>query len=315
VADESAIEWTGATWSPVTGCTKVSPGCAHCYIERTVPFRVARRKFVGGTTGVLLHPERLEPTHNLYPARLRPRDKPIFVCSLADLFHEDVPDSFVGEVFRVMRDNPQRTFQVLTKRPERMRDVMLTMPLLAEVPLPNVWLGVSIENARYTWRADVLRSIPAAVRFVSAEPLLGSLYDERKCPTCDGYGWTIETTSTTEVEAACCGKPTRWGECCGEPIPVPVDVPDQQQVACPVGCWRGYRRAPLDLAAIDWVIAGGESGPGFRAVNVDHVRELRDACVASGTAFFFKQVGGSRPTSGGKLLDGREWHEMPGRAA
>jgi protein gp37 len=277
----TAIEWTDATWNPVTGCTRVSPGCAHCYIERQTPMRVAHRKFArvgnASTTGVQLHPERLH-------WKRIPRGPRIFVCSMSDLFHEDVPDEFIAQVFEVMRWHTSRVFQVLTKRPERARDwfawyeqryqwneaqhrriyrrnalavggrfyeehpdwldqhVRERYP--GTWPLPNVWVGVTIENARYASRADVLREIPAAVRFISAEPLLGSL-------------------------------------------------------------------AALDLAEINWLICGGESGPGYRLLHLDHARELRDTCVARGVAFFFKQHGGKTPKSGGKLLDGREWCELP----
>lgn len=291
------IPWTDATWNPVTGCTKTSPGCANCYIERTPPFRMAGRKFVNGTTGVQLHPERLDkPLHWRKPRR-------IFVCSLADLFHEDVPDKFIFDVFLTMAKAPQHTFQVLTKRPERARDwfasfreikssepweqdatwLRLTGTPIAGWPLPNLWLGVTIENARFNYRADILREIPAAVRFISAEPLLWSL----------------------------------------------VDLPP------------GGFRFPLDLTGIDWLIAGAESGPKARPMDEDWVRELRDACgaecldespestagIATGKhcgprpgflyrdhrhpAFFYKQ----QIVNGRKVecpeLDGRQWMEFP----
>lgn len=175
MSDVSAIEWTDATWNPVTGCTRVSPGCARCYIVRTPPFRMAGRVFARAgnvsTTGVELHPDRL--------ARV-PRGPKIFVNSLSDLFHEDVPDDFIGDVWRVMDAHPDRTFQILTKRPERALEWTrkwygheLGSPGLIEEPNANIWLGVSIENARFSYRAELLRQTPAAVRFISAEPLLG----------------------------------------------------------------------------------------------------------------------------------------------
>ena len=344
VSDNSAIEWTDATWSPVTGCTRVSPGCAHCYIERPPPFRMEGRRFVNGTTGVRLHPERLDQ-----PMRWR-KPRRVFVCSLADLFHEEVPDEYIARVFATMALAPQHTFQVLTKRPERMASLLgnarkcehgwLThngdnptsyggtgLVLPDHWPLPNVWLGVSIENARHTWRADVLREIPAAVRFISAEPLLGSLYPSpRELPD--------------------------------RPDPDLVSDPrDAEELRRRLDAGRGRNRAPLDLTGIDWLIAGGESGPGARPMHPDWARELRDACLApclpcrSGgqtemhafagevrdihsprPAYFFKQWGEHLPRGqtapglntfggteyhrvgkkhAGRLLDGRTWDEMP----
>ena len=174
----------------------------------------------------------------------------IFVNSMSDLFHELVPVSFVRRVFSVMAATERHTFQVLTKRPERALELAVLLPWPE-----NVWLGVSIESSRFTWRADVLREIPAAVRFVSAEPLLGSLFSN--------------------------GAPNR---------------------------------RPLDLAGIDWVIAGGESGSKHRALDLEWVRELRDACRDTATAFFFKQHGGRTAKAGGRLLDGRTYDEFPDRA-
>jgi len=278
MGDRSAIEWTDATWNPVTGCSKVSPGCAHCYIERTPPFRIAGRRFerVGNaeTTGVQLHPDRLDQ-----PLRWR-KPRRVFVCSMSDLFHGAVPDYLIREVFAVMAAASQHTFQVLTKRPVRARDLVADhnalvlaarqaalrgLPIFQNWPLPNVWLGVSVENARHTWRADVLRQIPAAVRFISAEPLLGSLFD-------DG------------------------------PL-----MPTQEPAA-----WRKTpRRRALDLSGIDWTIAGAESGPHARPMDEAWARELRDACQAAGVAFFYKQAA----VNGKKIplprLDGRQWTEFP----
>jgi len=245
VGDGSAIEWTESTWNPVTGCSKVSPGCAHCYAE-TLSHRFGRttKAWTPGNAAdnVMLHDDRLEQ-----PARWR-RPRMIFVNSMSDLFHELVPAAFVRRVFEVMATNERHTFQVLTKRPER------ACELADELPWPgNVWLGVSIENSRFTWRADVLRETPAAVRFISAEPLLGSLLES------------------------------------------------------------GLRRAPLELGGIDWLIAGGESGPGYRPVRVEWVRELREVCAERGVPFFFKQWGGRTSKAGGRVLDGETWDEMPCR--
>jgi len=243
VSDRSAIEWTEATWNPVTGCSKVSPGCAHCYAE-TLSQRFGRTAKPwtpeNALENVSVHEDRLHQ-----PLRWK-RPRMIFVNSMSDLFHEVVPDGFVRSVFDVMASAERHTFQVLTKRPERALDLAPTLTWPA-----NIWLGVSIENSRFTWRANVLRDVPAAVRFISAEPLLGSLFE------------------------------------------------------------HGPRRAPLDLAHIDWLIAGGESGAGYRPVNVEWVRELREACAAQGVAFFFKQWGGRTSKSGGRELDGQIHDEMP----
>ncbi len=247
MADRSAIEWTEATWNPVAGCSKVSPGCAHCYAE-TLSLRFGRSKKPwtpeNAVENVVLHPERLDQ-----PLRWR-RARMIFVNSMSDLFHELVPVDFVRRVFDVMLTAEQHTFQVLTKRPE------VALKLADQLPWPgNVWLGVSIENSRFTHRADLLRDIPTAVRFISAEPLLGSLFES------DG------------------------------------------------------RKRPLDLTAIDWLIAGGESGRGYRPVQIEWVRELQQACARDAIAFFFKQWGGRTPKAGGRALDGTEWNQMPAARA
>jgi protein gp37 len=195
--------------------------------------------------GVALHPQVLDEPSRWRKARF------VFVNSMGDLFHPDVPDQFIWQVFGTMATSPQHRFQILTKRPQRMAALLQTWKLALDglpgaptLPLPNVWLGTSIEDDRYTWRADHLRVTPAAIRFLSIEPLLGA-------------------------------------------------VPS------------------LDLTGIDWVIAGGESGHGARAAEEAWVRELRDRCLASGVAFFFKQWGGRTPKAGGRELDGRAWDEMP----
>jgi protein gp37 len=232
----SAIEWTEATWNPVTGCSKVSPGCAHCYAETlSRRFRWTRQPWTPGNAeeNVRLRPERLDQ-----PLRWK-RPRFIFVNSMSDLFHELVPLEYVRDVFVVMAAAEQHVFQILTKRHDRLAQIgdVIHWP-------PNVWMGVSIENNRWVERADALRAIPAAVRFISAEPLLGPL---------DG----------------------------------------------------------LDLSGIDWLIAGGESGPRHRPIREEWVRDLRDRSTASGVAFFFKQWGGRTSKVGGRELDGREWSEMP----
>ncbi len=234
MADHTTIEWTEATWNPVTGCDKVSPGCAHCYAEtfaerfRGVPGHPYEQGF-----DLRLWPDRLQ-----LPLRWR-RPRMIFVNSMSDLFHERVPESFIRSAFQVMVEAHWHTFQVLTKRHQRLADLAPSLPWP-----PNVWMGVSIENRRFVERADYLRRVPAHVRFVSAEPLLGPL----------------------------------------------------------VG---------LDLRGIDWLIAGGESGFRHRRIDPEWVRDLRDRCQAAGVAFFFKQWGGIHAKQGGRVLDGREWSELP----
>lgn len=315
MGDKSAIEWTEATWNPVTGCSKVSAGCAHCYAEAVTERYAGRPGWVrehrawtpaNAAHNVLLHPERLDQ-----PLRWR-RPRMVFVNSMSDLFHEQVPNEFIVAVFGVMLAAERHTFQVLTKRPERMKawfdwyhhearerevpdepgDVAIQEARAASIdehylygcsgegwPLRNVWLGVSIENRRYVGRADVLRETPAAVRFISAEPLLGPLI-ARFEP--DGYlGEYVWPDGTVH---------------------------------------EGGEDPSLDLTGIDWLIVGGESGPNRRPIDPQWVRDLRDACVPpdsaggrlyGGTAFFFKQWGGLTPGAAGRVLDGRTWDEMP----
>ncbi len=225
----TGIEWTDKTWNPTTGCTKVSPGCKFCYAEA-----ITQRFHTNFPNGFAftLHEQRLEE-----PKRWRSPSR-VFVNSMSDLFHEEMPFEFLERIFAVMADCPQHVFQVLTKRHERLAELA---PRLAWPA--NVWIGVSVENQRYPARVDALRRVPAAVRFLSCEPLLG-----------------------------------------------PLD---------------------LDLEGIDWVITGGESGPQHRPIKADWVRGIREQCLNAGVAFFHKQWGGLRPTSGGRELDGRIWDEMP----
>jgi protein gp37 len=234
MGDHSAIEWTDATWNPVTGCTKISPGCKHCYAERLAARlqRMGNPRYVNGFD-LTLQPDQVE-----LPLRWK-RPRRVFVNSMSDLFHSEIPDQFIESVFRTMVRAHWHIFQVLTKRAER-------LPVIApQLPWPkNVWLGVSVENAKYAERIDHLRKVPAAIRFLSIEPLLG-------------------------------------------PLP------------------------NLNLDRIDWVIVGGESGPQHRKPDPAWIRELRDQCVESGVPFFFKQWGGLLPKSGGRMLDGQTWDQMP----
>jgi protein gp37 len=174
VGASSAIEWTEATWNPVAGCSKISPGCAHCYAERlSLRFGRSTKAWTpaNAAENVVLYHGRLGQ-----PSRWR-RPRMIFVNSMSDLFHELVPFEFIDLVFEEMASANHHTYQVLTKRPERALEYMQGAGCPHTDPLPNVWLGVSIENSRFTWRAEILREVPAAIRFVSAEPLLGSLFE------------------------------------------------------------------------------------------------------------------------------------------
>lgn len=238
MGDVTAIEWTDATWNPVTGCTKISAGCDHCYAERfSERFR--------GTYGhpfemgfdLTLRPERLDQ-----PLRWR-APRMIFVNSMSDLFHKEVPKEFIARVFDTMERAHWHTFQVLTKRSSLMRDFLRGRYPGKRGPL-HIWFGVSVEDGSKKSRIRHLQEAPAGVRFLSIEPLIGPM-----------------------------GK--------------------------------------LDLTGIDWVILGGESGPGARPMDPKWVREVREQCLESGGAFFFKQWGGLRPKSGGRELDGREWSQFP----
>jgi protein gp37 len=242
MADGSAIEWTDATWNPVTGCTKISRGCDNCYAERFAErFRgVPGHPFVNGFN-LTLRSERLEQ-----PLVWR-RSRMIFVNSMSDLFHKEIPRTFVDRVFDTMERATWHTFQVLTKRSSLMRDYLRHRYGERRGP-SHIWCGVSVEDGRAKTRIAHLRDAPAGLRFLSIEPLIG-----------------------------------------------------------PVG--------RIDLTNVDWVIVGGESGPGARPIQPEWVRALRDQCVGEGVAFFFKQWGGLRPKSGGRLLDGQEWNGFPARPA
>ena len=242
MADGSAIEWTDATWNPVTGCTKITAGCDNCYAERfSERFRGVKGHPFESGFDLTLRPERIEQ-----PLAWR-RPRMIFVNSMSDLFHKEVPRTLIDRVFSTMENADHHVFQVLTKRSSLMRDYLRSRYSDGKAP-GHIWLGVSVENAGANTRIKHLSEAQASVRFISAEPLIG-----------------------------------------------------------PVG--------EVDLSGIHWVIAGGESGPGARPMAVEWARELRDLCAAQGVAFFFKQWGGSRPKSGGRSLDGREWNELPVRVA
>ena len=231
------IEWTDVTWNPVTGCSKISPGCKHCYAQRMAKRQQAmgRPRYRDGFA-VTLQPEML----NAPLSWRKPRN--VFVNSMSDLFHDAVPLEYIKRVFAVMECADWHTFQILTKRAERLDEVASLLPWPR-----NVWMGVTVENAKCTSRIAYLVKVPAAVRFLSVEPLLG-------------------------------------------PIP------------------------NLPLEGINWVIVGGESGPGARPMEAAWAEQIRDRCVASEIPFFFKQWGGVNKKKTGRTLSGRTWDEMPPKA-
>lgn len=287
MADKSAIEWTEATWNPTTGCDRVSPGCDNCYALTLA----ARLKGMGSaayqrdgdprTSGpgfaLTTHADRLDqPIRWTKPRR-------IFVNSMSDLFHDQVPDEFIVEVFARMWWAPQHTFQLLTKRHGRMRSLvprieehlrrresdlkLIDCPTPLTWPLPNLWLGVSVEDQqRADLRIPALLDTPAAVRWLSCEPLLG---------------------------------PVDLGRWLG-----PVDFPP---------CWDAHEPSAECARCIqpEWVVVGGESGLASRPMQIDWARSLRDQCSAASVPFFFKQWGGRTPKANGRELDGRTWDEYP----
>ncbi len=243
MSQKSSIEWTEVTWNPTTGCDQISPGCDNCYAltlaKRLKAMGVAKYQLDGDprTSGpgfkLTVHEDLLELPYRWRTPRL------VFVNSMSDLFHDEVPEDFIHRTFEVMADTPRHTYQVLTKRSKRLLRLAPRLPWS-----PNIWMGVSVENASYRFRINHLRKVPAAVRFVSAEPLLGHL---------------------------------------------------------------GH----VDLTGIEWLIAGGESGPHARPMELAWGRDLRDECIQQNVKFFFKQWGGRTPKAGGRELDGRTWDDMP----
>ena len=290
MGDKTAIEWTDASWNPVVGCTKVSTGCKFCYAER-VSKRMGQE-----FTKVTLHPERLEQ-----PLRWR-KPRRIFVNSMSDLFHEAIPDEFIDRVFEVAYYCKQHTFQILTKRAERMQQYMdLAQGRLSPVcpdlpdwpwPLPNVWLGVSCENQEQAdKRIPLLLQIPAAVRFVSLEPLLGPI-DIARWLQREAEG-AVSRIAMRAVDWVIVG-----GESGGPAERALVEKCRGFDGCGSVGCAKcnGTGWAPKP-EALKWV------------------RSLRDQCVASGTSFLHKQWGGRRAKSGDRVLDGTVWDQFPDRPA
>ena len=234
MAAKSTIEWTGSTWNPVTGCTKISPGCQNCYAER-----MARRLQAMGHPNYAAGFELAVHEHALDIPLKWKTPQMIFVNSMSDLFHKDVPTEFVLQAFHVMVRADWHRFQVLTKRSTRLLELDRMLPWPEQI-----WMGVSVENADYLRRIDDLRQTGAPVKFLSLEPLLG-----------------------------------------------PLDS--------------------LDLGGIDWVIVGGESGPGARPMDERWVVGIRNQCLAVSVPFFFKQWGGLNRKRTGRVLQGRTWDEMP----
>jgi len=231
---KSKIEWTESTWNPVTGCTKISTGCLNCYAERMA----LRLKAMGQPNyrngfKVTCHRHTLD-----MPLRWK-KPQMIFVNSMSDLFHKDVPDDFVFDIFSTMLQAQQHQYQILTKRVERLAKLSPQLPWRE-----NIWMGVTVEDVDYKHRIDYLRYTGAKIKFLSLEPLLGDL---------------------------------------GE----------------------------LNLDEIDWVIVGGESGPGARPIEIGWVRNIREQCLAQNVPFFFKQWGGVNKKKAGRLLDGQTWDQMP----
>lgn len=230
----TSIEWTETTWNPVTGCSKISPGCKHCYAERmALRLKAMHQPRYAKGFEITLQEDIVELPKKWKKPRL------VFVNSMSDLFHKDVPDKFISSCFEVMNSTPRHTYQILTKRPDRVLSLAKQLNWSE-----NIWMGTSVENTDYVNRAKTIAKIPATVRFLSVEPLLG-------------------------------------------PIP------------------------RLPIANIDWVIVGGESGPGSRPMEANWVRRIRDRCVSRDVPFFFKQWGGVNKKRTGRELDGRFWDEMP----
>jgi protein gp37 len=234
MAQSSSIEWTEVTWNPVTGCTKISEGCMHCYAERMARrlHGMGNKRYTNGFK-VTLHQDLVESPLKWKKSRL------IFVNSMGDLFHKDVPLPFIKDVFSTMNQANKHIFQIVTKRSGRLAQLVGKLDWT-----PNIWMGVTVESNRHLSRIDDLRTVPASVKFLSMEPLLS-------------------------------------------------DFPK------------------LSLKGIDWVIVGGESGPGARPMPEKWVESIHEHCVNQSVPFFFKQWGGVRKKEAGRIFKGRTWDEMP----
>jgi protein gp37 len=234
MASNSSIEWTESTWNPLTGCTKISPGCQNCYAERmSKRLQAMKQQNYANGFKLTIHEHSLKLPHRWKKART------IFVNSMSDLFHEDVPAEFIQRVFNVMKQTNWHRFQILTKRSDRLLKLDYDLPWMS-----HIWIGVSVENKDYAFRIDHLRKTGASAKFLSLEPLLG-------------------------------------------PLP------------------------RLNLKGIDWVIVGGESGPGARPIERSWVIDIQKQCQDRNIPFFFKQWGGVNRKKAGRKLEGEEWLEMP----
>lgn len=247
MAQTSKIEWTDVTWNPVAGCTIASAGCTNCYAMRMAARleAIGSPKYAGltrrsGGRAVWTGKIALDVKALSAPYKWRKARK-VFVNSMSDLFHPSVPDEFIARVWRVMLETPRHTYQVLTKRPDRMRE-LLSNPSFGSAS--NIWIGTSVENAEVLDRIEHLRRISGFIRFISFEPLIG-----------------------------------------------------------PVGA--------VDLTDIDWAIVGGESGPRSRPMSPGWLEEIENRCRAYGTAFFFKQWGGTNKKAAGRTWNDQEWSEYP----
>lgn len=229
------VQILGKPWDSISGCTKISAGCKHCYAERFTDWMIElkKKKYEAGFHKVVCHESDLEMP------RKRKKAETYFVNSMSDTFHEDVPIEFIQKIFTVMNERPQHTFQVLTKRTDRMLELAPQLNYS-----DNIWQGVSVERADFVYRIDDLRNSPARIKFIMFEPLLGSL-----------------------------GK--------------------------------------MNLEGIDWAIVGGESDKGWRKMNVEWAREIRDQCVDAGVKFVFKQYAAFKPEPLGRMLDDQLWDERP----
>lgn len=369
----TAIEWTDYSWNPITGCTPISEGCENCYARRMAQRLRGRFGYSADAPfKVTLHPDRLEEPFRWH----KPRK--VFVCSMGDLFHEQVPDEYIAKVWEVMSNASQHTFIVLTKRPQRMKEFIERLgwyihdregnPTEAvldkggKYTLKNVWLGVTAENqARADERIPILLGIPAEMRFVSVEPMLGPVdlgkYFTARQMTCKACGhtfWSYEAEFCEGHLVYYCGCRGFADECHCK-YSRTLKCPRCGKCVCDrVKKWATEGRLQKESGRyawvldrdkwqrLDWVICGGETGPGARPIHPDWVRSLRDQCQAAGTPFFFKQWGewlpndqeyGANPGDfdyerphvmvgnvamcragkkrAGRLLDGRTWDEMP----
>lgn len=322
MSDKTKIEWTDATWNPIRGCSRVSEGCRNCYAETVAhrfsgegqPYEGLIAKG-GQWNGVIKLVE-----HMLDQPLRWQRPRRIFVNSMSDLFHEGMPDEWIDKIFAVMALCPRHTFQILTKRPERMleyfsdaeRGLKINRFLPASVsydePLKNVWLGVSVEDQKTAdERIPLLLQTPAAVRWISAEPLLGDIslrFQQDHCDLCGGTGFLARFPK---------------GKC--------FNCKGKGKI------WITGRSSRLCYSHIDWVVVGGESGKNARPMHPDWARSLRDQCQQANVPFLFKQWGEFAPNwfndadgekiadsewmdrmgkkAAGRMLDGRLWDEYP----